>query len=380
VVGKDARPTWCLLAVSHAAAAPANQDLYEALVSLGWRVHLIMPDRWRDGFNGRPFKTQLKPALAGCGRRVRVVNPGRPQRHAYLARLRPMVRQIRPDVAFVEEEPFSASAWQWGMALHRTGVPFGVQHAENLERRLPQPAPYFRRAVLARAGFVAARSPRAAELVTGIRAEFVPHPLPTWRPAPGPAENGGFVVGYAGRLVEAKGIRDLLAAVERLPDVRLLVVGDGPLRQEVQVAAHRTGRVEILTDVRHAMMGAVYSRMQVLVLPSRTTPTWTEQFGRVLVEALASGVPVIGSSSGEIPWVIEMTGGGLVVPEGDVKSLSDAICQLRDDPERRRTLAATGKQKVLSTFSVSAVAEQMSGLLKELLNNRSERRSFSGGA
>ena len=64
-------------------------------------------------------------------------------------------------------------------------------------------------------------------------------------------------------------------------------------------------------------MPALYREMDVLVLPSRTTPTWAEQFGKVLCEALLCGTPVIGSSSGEIPWVVTTTGGGLVYPEGD---------------------------------------------------------------
>ena len=64
-------------------------------------------------------------------------------------------------------------------------------------------------------------------------------------------------------------------------------------------------------------MAAGYAQLDVLVLPSHTTPTWKEQFGRVIVEALWCGVPVVGSDSGEIPWLIELTGGGLVFPEGD---------------------------------------------------------------
>jgi glycosyltransferase involved in cell wall biosynthesis len=356
-----------LLAVSHAAAAPVNQELYEALHGLDWEVHLVIPDHWRDGFNGRPFKTELKPSLAQHGRRLRVVNAGKPQRHIYLAHVGGLVRTIGPQAAFIEEEPFSASAWQWGRALGHARVPFGVQEAENLDRTLPRIAEFFRREVLARASFVAARSPRAAELVKTVPAEFIPHPLPQWDPVPRGGDNGSdFVVGYAGRLVEAKGIRDLIAAVDRVPDARLLVVGDGPLRAEVEAAAQRTGRVELLTHVRHAMMGHAYARMQVLVLPSRTTPTWTEQFGRVLVEALWSGVPVVGSSSGEIPWVIETTGGGLVFPEGDVEALAGVLGALRDSPERRRELAAVGQESVARTFSLPAVARRMDDLLGNL--------------
>ena len=355
-----------LLVVSHPAVVKANQVVYEALQELGWEVHLVIPQRWVDEFNGRGFRTELSPVLEAHGRRLRVVQAGRPQRHFYLARVGAIVRGIRPSVAFLEQEPFSASAWQWGEALGRSRIPFAVQQDENLPRPLPLPARVFRQRTLRHAGLVAARSPRAAALINEVPVVVVPHPVIEWERSPSKRDASSFVVGYAGRLVEAKGVRDLLAAIEQLPDVQLLVVGDGPLRTEVTDAGNRTGRIELLTDVRHTMMPDAYAKMDVLVLPSLTTPTWAEQFGRVLVEALWSGVPVVGSSSGEIPWVIKSTQGGLVFPEGDVGALANTLEILRDDPDRRRRFGTTGHERVSQTFTVSAVAKQMDGLLTEL--------------
>jgi glycosyltransferase involved in cell wall biosynthesis len=114
-------------------------------------------------------------------------------------------------------------------------------------------------------------------------------------------------------------------------------------------------------------MGAAYGRLDVLVLPSRTTPTWAEQFGRVLVEALWCGVPVIGADSGEIPWVINSTGGGLVVPEGDVEALRAAIVRLRDSPALRRELSERGRERVNEHFSVQAVARELDRALLQAL-------------
>jgi glycosyltransferase involved in cell wall biosynthesis len=110
-------------------------------------------------------------------------------------------------------------------------------------------------------------------------------------------------------------------------------------------------------------MPEMYSEMDLLVVPSRTTHRWAEQFGRVLVEALWCGVPVVGSSSGEIPWVVGSTGGGVVVNEGAVDELATAIEGLRADPRRRRQLADNGRDAVERLFSVGAAAEALAGVL-----------------
>ena len=100
------------------------------------------------------------------------------------------------------------------------------------------------------------------------------------------------------------------------------------------------------------------------MLPSLSTPVWEEQFGRVLVEAMWCGVPVIGSDSGEIPWVIESTGGGLVVREGDVGALRAAVVRLRDDPTLCRELARRGGEQAMARFSVESVARELDVALR----------------
>jgi glycosyltransferase involved in cell wall biosynthesis len=115
-------------------------------------------------------------------------------------------------------------------------------------------------------------------------------------------------------------------------------------------------------------MAEAYASLDVLVLPSRTTRTWVEQFGRVLVEAMWCGVPVVGSDSGEIPWVIETTGGGLVFPEGDVASLRQALVRLRDDPSLRRRLAADGRHQVEQQFSMAASARGLDQAMRSVLS------------
>jgi glycosyltransferase involved in cell wall biosynthesis len=274
-------------------------------------------------------------------------------------------------VALLEEETFSVPAFQWGVACWRRGIPFGVQADENLDRPLPLPARLFRAWTLRHASFVAARSPTAKELVerwgTRARVEVIPHAVPLWDDVPRPDQSQPFTIGFAGRFVEEKGLRDLVCAAHRLTgQSRLLLTGNGPLREELSSVAHNGLQVEIVSDISHDEMARAYSGMDVLVLPSRTTPSWAEQFGRVLVEALWCGVPVIGSDSGEIPWVINTTGGGVVFPEGDVDALTRRLSELRDDPFRREALARAGRQSVERLFGVPAVGRRLAEVMREV--------------
>jgi glycosyltransferase involved in cell wall biosynthesis len=104
----------------------------------------------------------------------------------------------------------------------------------------------------------------------------------------------------------------------------------------------------------------------VLVLPSRTTPTWKEQFGRVLIEAMAYGVPVIGSDSGEIPQVIGKA--GIIYPERNIEKLVECLCQVRDNSELRSHLIQMGKERVATHFSWQRVAGQVDELIQAVLD------------
>jgi glycosyltransferase involved in cell wall biosynthesis len=100
-----------------------------------------------------------------------------------------------------------------------------------------------------------------------------------------------------------------------------------------------------------------------VAVPSRTTRTWAEQFGRVLVEAMLCGRPVVGYESGEIGWVIRTAGGGLVVPEGDVGALAAALARLQHSPGERAELAARGIEGARRHFSPHAAADALEDLL-----------------
>ena len=313
-----------LVVVSHPNVVPHNQLVYIRLAELGWEIRLVTPARWKDDYSPDGFVPEPLEGITGTFHRMRLARPGAYQRHFYVTRPARRLRRWRPDAVFLEQEPYAIPTLQWGQACERAGLPWAIQGDDNIDRPLPAPARAIRAWSMPRLDGIAARSPSAAQIMRrwGARGpvEVVPHTIPEWPGAASGRERvagARLTIGYAGRLVEAKGVRDLLAAVRELPFAfRLLVVGDGPLRSEVEAAPLGRGTLELRTGVRSAAMPAHYREMDLLVLPSRSTPTWAEQFGKVLCEALLCGTPVVGADSGEIPWVVETSGGRRALPRG----------------------------------------------------------------
>lgn len=138
-------------------------------------------------------------------------------------------------------------------------------------------------------------------------------------------------IGYLGRLTEEKGLRDLVAAYQLLKvPAELVIAGNGDLKgwlTEIQ-------GVKYLGVIPHNQAHLFYENIDLLVLPSRTTPFWKEQFGRVIVEAVASGKPVVGSSSGAIPEVLGKIGLQTVFQEGSPQDLARAIEGLAQDMKK----------------------------------------------
>ncbi|HEX4437396.1 MAG TPA: glycosyltransferase family 4 protein [Solirubrobacteraceae bacterium] len=356
-----------LLVVSHPAVVDVNQEVYLELQRRGWEVTIVVPSRWRHEYSDTDVAPKALPGLEGALRPTPIVLPGRPQRHVYLTSARRVCAELRPDVAFLEAEPYSLPAMQWGRACVKLGIPFGVQCYENIDRPLPGPVRALRSWVLRHAAFVAARSDSAARLARdwGARGAvgLAPPAVPVWEAVPEAPEHP-FTVGYAGRLIESKGLADLLAAVRRLEaPVELLLLGNGAMRGRLEDQPIPGSRVRVIDGLSHDRMAAGYAQLDVLALPSHTTPTWKEQFGRVIIEALWCGVPVVGSDSGEIPWLIGLTEGGLVFEEGDVDALSARLEELRGSPELRRRLAESGRAAVERMFTVPAATDQLEELV-----------------
>jgi glycosyltransferase involved in cell wall biosynthesis len=143
----------------------------------------------------------------------------------------------------------------------------------------------------------------------------------------------------------------LIDAARDLDGAQLLIVGDGPLRAEIERSA---SQARLTGAVPHHRAIELLAAIDLLVLPSLTTPTWKEQFGHVLIEAMACAVPVIGSNSGAIPEVVGDA--GLIVPEGDAAALRAAIASLQADAAWRAQLAQAGCTRALACYTHDRIA------------------------
>jgi glycosyltransferase involved in cell wall biosynthesis len=119
---------------------------------------------------------------------------------------------------------------------------------------------------------------------------------------------------------------------------------------------------------------ATLAALDALALPSLTRPNWMEQFGRVLIEAMACGVPVVGSDSGEIPRVIGAA--GLIVPDRDEGALRESLWRLAEHPELCQRLAEAGRARVLAEFTQEQVARQLADVYAAVLRRGAARPSM----
>jgi L-malate glycosyltransferase len=186
-----------------------------------------------------------------------------------------------------------------------------------------------------------------------------------------------FVIGFVGRFVPEKGLKTLFNAVSGLGERnwKLLLLGRGPMKDELMQMATDLGyrdRLIQVESVPHADVYKYINLMNTLVLPSETTydfktltaKGWKEQFGHVLIEAMACQVPVIGSDSGEIPHVI--ADAGLVFPEGEMAGLRDRLIQLIDQPEFAQNMGERGYQRAMVKYTNRALAKDLLAFYRSL--------------
>jgi glycosyltransferase involved in cell wall biosynthesis len=175
------------------------------------------------------------------------------------------------------------------------------------------------------------------------------------------------VAGFLGRFEPQKGLELLCAALERVTGPwHALFVGGGTQEPFLRAfEARHPSRVRIVTGVAHSDVPRWLNAMSILCAPSQTTAGWREQFGRMIVEAMASGVAVAGSDSGEIPYVIGDA--GLILAERDVGAWAGAIDQLLQRPELRREYAARGIERACARFAWPVVARSHLAWFEEVL-------------
>jgi len=200
-------------------------------------------------------------------------------------------------------------------------------------------------------------------------------------PQPDTINRSSKYIGFVGRFTEEKGIfylvRTFLKLANNFPDWKLVFIGKGPAEQRLQgfvASKQMLNRIEFCKPVPHETIAHYLRKIDILVLPSYDTPLWREQFGHVLIEAMASNVPVIGSNAGEIPHVIGNS--GLIFKQRDEADLLAQLKTLMQDDELRKKLGARGYHRAHEEFSHEAIADKTYGFWQQLIAAPLSKRAF----
>ena len=369
-----------VLVVGHSYVVGMNQRKLDAVAALE-RVNLalLVPTGWKVREWNRRLRLE-RPFTSFSMYPTRVWLEGRSGGYVYPASaLSRAIRGFRPDLIHVEQEVFALSTAQLALIARVTHVPLVVFGWENVDRPLVFPRRLGRWLVLRTTHLFIGGNRGAVELVRhwGYRGQAAVLPqfgvdLTLFHPRGCRAETGSFVIGFVGRLVWEKGVDVLLDAVHWLGQrgyaCRLLVCGSGPERERLVRRAHELGIADLVEwqpAVAPDQVPEVMQRLDALVLPSRSTSRWQEQFGRVLIEAMASGVPVVGSTCGEIPNVIGRD--DLVFPEGDAVALARILERLMCDSGYWEEVRAYGLARVCEHFTMERIAERLVELWLQVL-------------
>ena len=362
-----------VLMLSKACIVGIYQPKLEAIARHGVDLTVLTPPSWRDARGSNALERSHTSGYQL--REIPIRFNGNFHLHHYPTLARE-IRKWRPQIVHIDEEPYNLASWQ---ALHharRLGAKSLFFSWQNILRAYPPPFSWGERWTLRNADYALAGTDAAADV---LRHKGYSGPLATipqfgtspdlFQPA-GIRPDRPFTIGYIGRIVPEKGLGILLrAAAQQDGEWRLQLIGGGPARDDMEALARALSiseKTAFVGQLPSADLPAEYHELDALVLPSLTRPNWKEQFGRVLVEAMASGVPVIGSDSGAIPGVI--ADAGLISAEGDIEALARALRQLRDQPSLRAELIEKGRARFLAHFTHERIAKATVDVYREMLN------------
>lgn len=350
-----------VLRVAHHGVVGAWRERERKLIELGVDLTMVSARRWNEG--GREVALDPGPDRFLVG----VDTLGR-HPNGFLYNPVPLWRLLGRDWDLIDlhEEPCALATAEMLalMRLRSNRAPVVLYSAQNIAKRYPVPIRWFEGAALRRAAGAYVCNAEAGHI---LRAKGLRTPatllglgvdLSVFSVGEHQAPRKPLVVGYSGRLEKYKGVDVLIKAVAEATDTVLLVAGDGPEAEALRALVTALGIAGRVTFLGHlgSDLPAFYRGLDVLVVPSLPTKGWLEQFGRVVIEAMASGVPVIASQSGALPDVVGSA--GLLVEPGSPEAISLALSSVAD-PLVWRSLRAAGLQHCLQYSWLAIATEQL---------------------
>lgn len=380
-----------LLIVNHSCTVPVMQQFYaEIEQQTGWELTIVMPENWKDEY-GIQRKIECWKDFHGQIISIPVWQSGSIPLHSYRSIFINLLRKLNPDFIYLHQEPYALVTLQVYLANYLTiRKPISFFTWQNIFKRYPIPFRQMERWILKHTDvmFPGSYSAEAVMREKGYTGRSVLMPSGIDPAIYYPRSNSlkaelspqEVLIGYVGRIVEQKGLKTLLLALNEIRSLpwRLVLIGSGEYESEFDAIAQQlnlSDRIQKLGFVPFTETPNYLSAFDLLVLPSETRSGWKEQFGRVIIEAMACGTPVIGSDSGEIPHLINATKGGLVFPEGNEIALSQKLSELILSPELRSHYATTGRQTVLTHYTNSLLAQRFVETVKNTVqfDPRSQR-------
>lgn len=386
-----------LLLIGHTYAAVENRKKIQALaahfdltcVSSTLETTVIL-GRPASDFDNDTDEPARKYKLVRC-RRV-----GRSITTFYYEGLSDVMRSGTFDVVLVENEPWAVICWQARLLKGRfqPDALFGIFTWENVVRPSWKGWILERvyRCMTATTDFIIAGNQRAKELVVeyGARDESVlvaaqlGVDLENHQPAIGAelaelrASQGlpqeAVLVGYCGRLTEEKGLKELVVACEavnskKTDPIHLVILGAGVLKPWFEEQSARYPWIHLLPPRPHFEIPTFMRSLDIFVLASKPLripgTVWDEQFGHVLIEAMACGVVTVGSSSGAIPEVLDDP--SVTFPWGDAEALTVMLQRLTNSPSERQAVVTRQLDRVRTHYTQEAVAARWADFILQKL-------------
>ena len=368
-----------ILMISKALVVGAYHRKISEIAALGIKIDLLIPMTWGDQ------KPEITKAADYTIHQLPISFSGKNHFHFYHG-LSALIDSISPDILHIDEEPYSLVTYQAMRIAKKKNINTLFFTWQNIFKNYPFPFSAIEQYSYHVASCAVAGNQEAKETMQKkgfskeifVIAQFGVDPNLFFKQDDFTLKEKLFgstevrVIGYVGRLVEEKGILTLLEAFAVLPnDYRLLVVGSGPMKGVVQKRISdllMEERVIIVDSIASENVPLYLNCLDCLVLPSLTRSNWKEQFGRILIEAMACEVPVIGSDSGEIPGVVGDA--GMIFREGDVSDLREKINKLLRDSSMIKEFQKRGRARVLEKYTQKHIAEQTLEVYEHILRLR----------
>ncbi|MGL5942905.1 MAG: glycosyltransferase [Waterburya sp.] len=376
-----------LLIISHSCVTPINQQFYTELErQTNWQITIVTPSNWKTEY-GRIVNSEPWSDYQGKLLGIPVWLSGNIPLHIYRSTFIRLLKELEPDFIYVHQEPYAIQTAQIYLANSLSiNKPIAFFTWQNIFKRYPFIFRQIEKLTFQKTNIAFTGSRSAEEVLrkknyqgnctmlpSGIDTDIYTysHQAEELKNNLREKENE-VIIGYLGRIVVEKGLNTLLHALHQIQELpwRLVMVGNGEYETKFRQIANELKldhKISYLGYIPHTEAPLYLSAFDLLVLPSETQPNWKEQFGRVIIESMACNTPVIGSNSGEIPYLIESTCGGLTFPEAQPKAFAEQLSRLITNQNLRSSLGKQGRQAVVQNYTNSSLAQSFADTIEKVI-------------